>query len=94
QIGRVIGHREESYQARDAQIWHCCPAQTRSAYVYPGKATEIAPNKLREEAFEWVSHEVIFSDILEVKLADGTRVRGCFALRYRCTGYLKRLFVK
>ena len=55
----------------------------RKKYVYPGKATEIAPNKLREEAFEWVSNEVVFSDILEVKLADGTRVRGCFALRHR-----------
>ena len=37
----------------------------------------------KEEAFEWVSNEVVFSDILEVKLADGTRVRGCFALRHR-----------
>jgi putative transposase len=55
----------------------------RKKYVYPGKATEIAPNKLREDAFEWVSNEVVFSDILEVKLADGTRVRGCFALRHR-----------
>ena len=41
------------------------------------------PNKLREEACEWVGNEVVFSDILEVKLADGTRVRGCFALRHR-----------
>jgi putative transposase len=55
----------------------------RKKYVYPGKATEMAPNKLREDAFEWVSNEVVFSDILEVKLADGTRVRGCFALRHR-----------
>jgi putative transposase len=55
----------------------------RKKYVYPGKATEIAPNKLREEAFEWVSNGVVFSDILEVKLADGSRVRGCFALRHR-----------
>jgi putative transposase len=55
----------------------------RKKYVYPGKATELAPNKLREDAFEWVKQEVVFSDILEVKLADGTRVRGCFALRHR-----------
>jgi hypothetical protein len=58
---------------------HSC----RKKYVYPGKATELAPNKLREETFEWVKQEVVFSDILEVKLADGTRVRGCFALRHR-----------
>ncbi len=55
----------------------------RKKYVYPGKVTELAPNKLREDAFEWVKQEVVFSDILEVKLADGTRVRGCFALRHR-----------
>ena len=55
----------------------------RKKYVYPGKATEIVPNKLREEAFEWVGNEVVFSDILEVKRADGTWVRGCFALRHR-----------
>lgn len=58
----------------------------RKKYVYPGKATEIAPNKLREDAFEWVKHEVVFSDILEVKLADGTRLRGCFALWHRTPG--------
>jgi|SRR5579872_285620 len=55
----------------------------RKKYVYPGKATEIAPHTLREDAFEWASNEVVFSDILEVKLADGTRVCGCFALRHR-----------
>jgi hypothetical protein len=48
-------------------------------YVYPGKATELTPKKLREEAFEWMKQEVLFSDILEVKLADGTRIRSCFA---------------
>jgi transposase InsO family protein len=40
-------------------------------------------SQLREEAFEWVGNEVVFSDILEVKRADGTGVRGCFALRHR-----------
>lgn len=52
-------------------------------YVYPGKATQIAPNKLHEEGMDLLAHEVVFSDILEIKLADGTRVRGCFALRHR-----------
>jgi putative transposase len=50
----------------------------RKKYDYPGKATEIVPNQLREEAFEWMRNEVVFSDILEIKLTDGTRVRGCF----------------
>lgn len=55
----------------------------RKKYAYPGKATEIAPDKLREKVFEWVKNAVVFSDILEVKLANGTGVRGCFALRHR-----------
>ena len=54
----------------------------RKKYVYPGKAAQIAPNKLRE-GLDLTSTEVVFSDILEVKLADGSRVRGCFALRKR-----------
>jgi putative transposase len=52
----------------------------RKKYVYPGKAAQIAPNKLREGT-DLTNTEVVFSDILEVKLADGSRVRGCFALR-------------
>ncbi len=64
----------------------------RKKYVYPVKATEIAPNKLREEAFAWVKNEVVFSDILEVNLADGTRVRGCFALRHRTLQVLGMAF--
>jgi transposase InsO family protein len=55
----------------------------RRKYVYPGKAAQIAPNKLREEEVDLESWEVVFSDIFEVKLADGSRVRGCFALRHR-----------
>jgi transposase InsO family protein len=45
-------------------------------------------SQLREEAFEWVSNEVVFSDILEIKRADGTGVRGCFALRHRTRQFL------
>jgi putative transposase len=55
----------------------------RKKYVYPGKAAQIAPNKLREEALDLSSAEVVFSDIFEVRLADRSRVRGCFALRHR-----------
>lgn len=57
----------------------------RQRYIYPGKASQVAPNKLREEkeAIELNQTEVVFSDIFEVKLADRSRVRGCFALRHR-----------
>jgi len=55
----------------------------RRKYVYPGKASEIVPNKLREEDIDLLKEEVVFSDILEIRLSDQTRVRGCFALRHR-----------
>jgi len=32
----------------------------RKKYVYRGLAAEIAPNKLREEAFKWINCDVYF----------------------------------
>jgi putative transposase len=52
----------------------------RKKYVYPGKAAQVAPNLLRQGQ-EVCVPDVVFSDIFEVRLADGSRVRGCFALR-------------
>src|SRR5258708_32080864 len=52
----------------------------RKKYVYPDKAAQIAPNLLREGT-DLSTTEIVFSDILEVTLADGSKVRGCFALR-------------
>jgi putative transposase len=51
----------------------------RKKYVYPGKASQIAPNLLLD--LDEHQREIVFSDIFEVRLADGSRVRGCFALR-------------
>jgi hypothetical protein len=51
----------------------------RKKYIYPRKSAQIAPKKLRE-GLDLTMTEVMFSDILEVKLAEGSRVRSCFAL--------------
>jgi len=51
----------------------------RKKYTYPGQADVIVPNLVRELPDDR-DPEIVFSDILEVKLADGTKVRGCFAL--------------
>ena len=51
----------------------------KKKYVYPGKATQIAPNLIRTLPEEQ-EPQIIFSDIFEVHLADQSRVRGCFAL--------------
>jgi hypothetical protein len=41
-------------------------------YVSPGKASQIAPRKLREAETDLSNTEVVFSDLFEVKLADQT----------------------
>ena len=51
----------------------------RKKYVYPGKASERAPNLVKDLEQNSPS-EIVFSDIFEVRLADRTPVRGCFAL--------------
>lgn len=51
----------------------------RKKYGYPGKASHVVPNLLRELKPESLT-EVVFSDIFEVKLADRTKVRACFTL--------------
>jgi putative transposase len=51
----------------------------RKKYVYRGKASQIGSNLVRELDPESL-REVVFSDIFETKLADGTKLRGCFTL--------------
>lgn len=63
----------------------------RKRYVYPGKAATIVPNLLRTLE-ETAATEILFSDIFEVRLADGTRVRGCFALWKRTRHILALVF--
>src|SRR2546422_2269703 len=63
----------------------------KKRYVYPGKAAQIAPNLVRELKEEAAS-EVVFSDIFEISLADGSKVRGCFALWKRTRQILALAF--
>jgi putative transposase len=59
--------------------------------VYPGKASSIAPNLLRDPQTP-AATEVMFSDIFEIHLADRTKVRGCFALWKRTRHCLSLAF--
>ena len=63
----------------------------RRRYVYPGRAAQIAPNLVQAMKEDDVS-EVLFSDIFEVSLADGAKVRGCFALWKRTRHILALVF--
>jgi putative transposase len=59
--------------------------------VYPGKTDQVAPNLVRSLEAE-SAEALVFSDIFEVRLADGTRVRGCFALWKRTRHILALAF--
>jgi putative transposase len=59
--------------------------------VYPGKTDQGAPNLVRD-LDQSSTAEVISSDLFEVRLADGTRVWGCFALWKRTRHILALAF--
>ncbi len=63
----------------------------KKRYVYPGRAAQIAPNLVRNQHPDDPT-EVLFSDIFEIKLADGSRLRGCFALWRRTRHILALAF--
>jgi putative transposase len=59
-----------------------CARRKRKKYVYPGKAAVTSPNLVRGIE-QFCDPEIVFSDIFGVRLADSSKVRGCFALRKR-----------
>ena len=63
----------------------------KKRYVYPGKTDQVVPNLVKDLEHN-SSTEVIFSDIFEVRLADRTQVRGCFALWKRTRHILALAF--
>ena len=63
----------------------------RKKYVYPGKASEVVPNLVKDLEHNSPT-EIVFSDIFEVRLADRTQVRGCFALWKRTRHILALAF--
>lgn len=83
----ILGHRKLAAllhmgKTRVRRVMHTYGIEARSpgkTYVSPGKAREIAPNLIRELPEDRLA-AVVFSDIFEIKLADRTKVRGCFTL--------------
>jgi transposase InsO family protein len=62
-------------------------------YRYHGKATIAQPNVAnQEEVRESLDQGIIFSDIFEFKLMDGSVVRGCFALLKQTRQILSMIF--
>jgi len=55
------------------------PRRKRPTYKYPGKADEVVENKLLTKELE--NHEILFSDIFQFRLGDGSWVYCCFVIR-------------
>jgi len=55
------------------------PRRKRPKYRYPGKADDIVENKLMRQEYE--KYHILFSDIFQFKLSDGSKVYGCFVMR-------------
>lgn len=61
-------------------------------YFYPGKSHVTFENLANDELVKLSEINIIFSDIFEFKLADGSRVRGCFALKKNTRQILSLVF--
>ena len=57
------------------------PRRRTPRYRYPGRADMVVNNKLRDETIDLTDHEVLFSDILQFRLADRSWVYCCFIIR-------------
>lgn len=64
----------------------------RNKYYYPGKSDMVFENLANDPEVKLNAIGILFSDIFEFKLADGTRVRGCFALKKETRQILSLIF--
>lgn len=55
------------------------PRRKRKVYRYPGKANDVVENKLLQQDIE--DNSILFSDIFQFRLTDGSWVYCCFIMR-------------
>lgn len=68
------------------------PRKRKNKYYYAGKSDVVFDNLANDTEFQLTAIGIIFSDIFEFKLADGTRIRGCFALKKDTRQILSLIF--
>lgn len=68
------------------------PRKRDKKYHYPGKSDIVFDNLADDPAVQLDAIGIIFSDIFEFKLSDGTRIRGCFALKKETRQILSLIF--
>ncbi|MBI2590234.1 transposase [Candidatus Berkelbacteria bacterium] len=85
----TLGHRKlaqllslgKNRVRRVMQKYGLAARRLNRKYQYPGRADLIHANLANDPSVRLGAAVIIFSDIFELKLADGSRLRGCFALR-------------
>jgi putative transposase len=68
------------------------PRKQSKKYHYPGKSDMIFDNLANDPEMKLNAIGIVFSDIFEFKLADETRIRGCFALKKETRQILSLIF--
>lgn len=68
------------------------PRKRSRKYHYGGKSDTVFENLANDVQVQLTAIGIVFSDIFEFKLADGTRVRGCFALKKETRQILSLIF--
>jgi len=95
----TLGHKKIGYLLKVSKNrakrvmgkYDICPRKRKKKYHYPGKSSTVFDNLNRtQESTEF--QEIIFSDIFEFRLADGSKVYGCFSLLKRTRQILSMMF--
>jgi Transposase and inactivated derivatives len=68
------------------------PRKRDKKYHYPGRSDVVFDNLANNPEIQLDAVGIIFSDIFEFKLSDGTRIRGCFALKKESRQILSLIF--
>jgi putative transposase len=68
------------------------PRRRAKKYDYPGKSDITYANLANDPEVQLSAVGIIFSDIFEFRLADGTKIRGCFALKKETRQILSLIF--
>lgn len=68
------------------------PRKRKKKYFYRGKSDKTFENLANEKEIILSDYPVIFSDMFEFKLTDGSAVRGCFALQKQSRQILSLAF--
>lgn len=84
--------RGKSRVLRVMKEYSIIPRKPNKKYNYHGKSNEIFANLANDPAVQLNAVGIVFSDIFEFKLADGTRIRGCFALKKEPRQILSLIF--